>query len=99
MELVSCISKTSFVNQVVGSVNRKQKLIIPANLAKEFVSMGLVDYEGGAVKKPEVIQSKQSLEAEADGKAAPSASLPAETALPTNNLPKQKAGRRKKDGR
>jgi hypothetical protein len=99
MELVSCIAKTSFVNQVVGSVNRKQKLMIPANLAREFVSMGLVDYEGGEKKKPQPIQSKPSQEQATDGQEVPSASLPVATALPMSKSVKPKSGRPKKTGK
>jgi hypothetical protein len=99
MELVSCIAKTSFVNQVVGSVTRKQKLMIPASLAREFVSMGLVDYEGGEQKKPQPIQSKPSPQQATDGQEVQSVSLPVATALPINKSVKPKKGRPAKTGK
>jgi hypothetical protein len=96
MEQVFVIAKTSFVNGVVGSVNKKQRFAISRALAEEFYSMGLVEIEGGAVKKQE--KSNQFLEAETDGQVAQSASSLVETVLPADSLPKPKQGRPKKAG-
>lgn len=83
MEQVSVIAKTSFVNGLVGSVVKNQKLVMPINLANEFVSLDLVEYDKAEkVEMPK--KPSQSPTVEGDGKVGQSASLPVETASPTN---------------
>lgn len=45
MELLFVIAKQSFINQWTGIVDPKQRISLPANVAKELVEMGLVDLE------------------------------------------------------
>lgn len=85
MELVEVIAKTSFVSQVVGSVNKKQKLNISKPLAEHLASLDLVDYP-----------KKQDFVTDA-GKVTQSASLPVETASPTTTL--KTSGRAKRGKR
>jgi hypothetical protein len=99
MEQVFVVAKTSFVNQVVGSVNRKQKLLINANLAKEFVGMGLVDYADNEVKVESVKKFNQSPKVQEDGQATQSVSLPVETASQTHKLDKPKKINLPKNGK
>jgi hypothetical protein len=83
MEQVFVIAKSSFVSQSVGSVSRKQRLLLSKSLANEFVAMGLVEYEvKEPVKKPtDVGTEKQSVSSQA------------ETASATLTLPKSKRGK------
>jgi flagellar motor protein MotB len=114
MEKVWCKAKTGFVNRWLGSVVKKQRLLLDKAVADQFVNLGLVEYEsaqdGGEAKKPEKAvqseaqtpttqESKQSQEAETDGKAQPSASLQAETASPKAKSEKPKFGRPPKTGK
>lgn len=87
MEQIFVIAVKSFINGVAGSVTRKQRLLLPKNLAAEFVAMGLVEYEN-VPKKLETVTDV--------GEAAQSVSLPAETASPTMTLPKLGRGKRGK---
>lgn len=91
MEQVTVIATASFVSQSVGSVTRKQRLTLSKQLAHEFVTMNLVEYEDVTIKKP--------TEAVVVGQVEPSVSSPAGTALTTNSLPKPATGRRKKVGK
>lgn len=59
MEKVSVIAVKSFINAITGTVTKKQKLLLPKNLAKEFVSMGLVAY---AEKKSEPTEPVEPIE-------------------------------------
>lgn len=79
MEQVYVIAVKSFINGVAGSVTRKQRLLLPKNLAAEFVVMGLVEYDNPPKKQQPVKDA---------GEASQSASLPAETASPTTTLQK-----------
>lgn len=74
MELIEVVAKVSFVSQVVGSVNKKQKLNISKPYAEYLASLDLVDYP----KKQDFVINA--------GKVTQSASLPVETALPTTTL-------------
>lgn len=79
MEQVYVIAVKSFINGVAGSVTRKQRLPLPKNLAAEFVAMGLVEYDNPPKKQQPVTDA---------GEAAPSVSLPAETASQTTTSQK-----------
>lgn len=88
MERVKVVAKTSFVSQLVGSVNRKQVLTVTKDLAEHFIGLGLVSYE----KKPKTLQPQGSTTE--DGTEEQSASLPVETALPTTTSQTSRRGRR-----
>lgn len=90
MEQVYVIAVKSFVNGIAGSVTKKQKLLLPKNIATEFEAMGLVVYEVG---KPVPTEPTQDSETSV-GTEEQSASLPVETALPTTTLPTSRRGRR-----
>ena len=84
MELVKVLAKTSFVSQAVGSVTKKQEIIISKQLAEHLASLDLVDYP----KKQDSVTIA--------GEVTQSASLPAETASVTTTL---KTSRRGKTGK
>lgn len=88
MEQVFVLAVKSFVNGIAGSVTRKQRLLLPKNIAAEFVAMGLVQYENEPAKKPQIVTVV--------GETVPSVSLPAETASQTMTLPKSGRGKRGK---
>jgi hypothetical protein len=94
MEQVWLIAKTSFVNRWIGSVNKKQRFLCPANVAQEFVSMGIADYEQSnekvTVTEDELKKSSPSPIVETDGEEEQSVSLPVETALPTRKSKRQR---------
>ena len=94
MEQVWLIAKTSFVNRWIGSVNKKQRFLCPANVAQEFVSMGIADYEQlnekVTVTEDELKKSSPSPIVETDGEEEQSVSLPVETALPTRKSKRQR---------
>lgn len=96
MEQVFVIAKTSFISATIGNVSRKQKLLLSANLAKEFVAMGLVDYADG--EKSIAKKSNQSQKAQTDGEEVQSASLPVETASRTLTLKSVKKDKELKTG-
>lgn len=52
MEIVFGRAKSRFINQRIGSVERGQRFSASVNLMNELASMGLVDLEVGAPKKP-----------------------------------------------
>lgn len=94
MEQVYVIAVKSFVNGITGSVTKKQKLLLPKNIATEFEAMGLVVYEAGKlVPTPETSEPTQDSET-TDGSEEQSASLPVETALPTTTSQTSRRGRR-----
>ena len=100
MEYVSCIAKTSFVNQWVGSVSSKQRFTVQRGIAEEFEAMGLVTIEGAPAKKlatPQ--QSNPSPKPQVDGKAQQSVLSPAETVSPTSSSPLRGRGRPSKTGK
>lgn len=103
MEQVFVVAKKSFINGIAGSVTRKQRLLLPKNIAQEFVAMGLVDLEskGEVVKKPLEVKdtSNPSQETGTDGQIQQSASLPVATASQTNKSEKPKKGRPAKTGK
>lgn len=84
MELIKVIAKTSFVSQVVGSVNRKQELNVSKALAEHLSALNLVDYPQ---KQDSVIDA---------GEVTQSASLPAETVSRTTTSKTSGRGRRGK---
>lgn len=88
MEQVFVIAVKSFVNGIAGSVTRKQRLLLPKNIAAEFVIMGLVEYENEPTKKQQSVTVA--------GETVPSALSPVETASPTTTSLKLKRGRRGK---
>lgn len=94
MEQVWLIAKTSFVNRWIGSVNKKQRFLCAANVAEEFVSMGIADYEKVEgkvlVTEEELKKSSPSPIVETDGEEEQSASLPVETASPTRKSRRQR---------
>lgn len=81
MELIEVIAKASFVNDVVGSVTRKQKLYLTPAYAEFLAGLDLVDYP----KKQDSVTIA--------GEVTQSASLPAETALPTTTSKPSKRGK------
>jgi hypothetical protein len=88
-EHVWLIATTSFVNRWCGSVNKKQRIYVPANVAEEFVSLGIAKYEGKDTTEVEVIEEKKSNPSQpqdGDGMEGQSASSPAETASTTGSL-------------
>lgn len=94
MEQVYVIAVKSFVNGIAGSVTKKQKLLLPKNIATEFEAMGLVVYEAGKlVPTPEPTETTQGSETDV-GTEEQSASLPVETASQTTTLPTSRRGRR-----
>lgn len=100
MEYVSCIAKTSFVNQWIGSVTERQRFTVQRGIAEEFEAMGLVTIEGAPAKKlatPQ--QSNLSPKPQVDGKAQQSVLLPAETVSPTSSSPLRGRGRPSKTGK
>lgn len=94
MEQVWLIAKTSFVNRWIGSVNKKQRFLCAANVAEEFVSMGIAEYETVKekieVKEEELKKFSPSPIVETDGEEEQSASLPVETVLPTRKSRRQR---------
>jgi hypothetical protein len=99
MQQVFVISKASFVSSAVGSVNRKQRLLVSQQLAHELVTMGLVDYEDKAQEVSELKKSSPSLPVQEDGKDQPSASLPAATVPQKLTLSNAKKDKNKKAGK
>ena len=99
MEQVWLVAKTSFVNRWIGSVNKKQRFLCPANVAEEFVSMGIAEYEktneNVIVTEEELKKSNPSPIVETDGEEEQSVSLPVETASQTSKSRRQ---RRTKNG-
>src|SRR5690606_33293443 len=76
MEQVWMKAKTSFVNRWVGSVNKKQRFLVPENIAEEFVAIGIAEYE----TPKEVVEPKKSSPSQDtanDGMEPQPASLPA----------------------
>lgn len=94
MEQVWLVAKTSFVNRWIGSVNKKQRFLCAANVAEEFVSMGIADYEQSGEKvtvtEAELKKSSPSPIAETDGEEEQSVLLPVETVLPTRKSRRQR---------
>jgi hypothetical protein len=78
MEQVWMKAKTSFVNRWVGSVNKKQRFLVPENIAEEFVAIGIAEYETPEVEQPK--KSNPSLDSASDGMEPQSVSSPAATA-------------------
>ena len=85
------IAKTSFVNRWTGSVNKKQRFFCPEGVAKEFVSMGLAEYESAAGSK----KAAPSQEKAGDGMEQQSASSQAAPASTKANAKKSGAGAKK----
>lgn len=100
MEQVFVIAVKSFINGVAGSVTKKQRLLLPKNIASEFVSMGLVKYESESnqpVKKQSI--SNLSQETVTDGLEKQSASSQVGTASPNPKSQKRKLGRPTRTGK
>lgn len=77
MEVIFGTAKSRFINQRVGSVDRGQRFSANAQVMKELASMGLVELEVTAPKKPVIAEQPLSV-------------LPAEQALPTTTVDKPK---------
>jgi hypothetical protein len=88
MEQVFLIAKTSFVNRWTGSVNKKQRFLCAANVAAEFVKLGIAEYEDLEPKK-----AQKPTEAVEGGQDQLSASLPAAQALMKSKLGKRKVAK------
>jgi hypothetical protein len=57
MEKVEVVALSHFSDSRIGSVSRKQRLIIPINVAEDLHSIGLVEYpntQATAKKKPQI---------------------------------------------
>ena len=82
MEKVEVICTSHFTDTRIGAVSRKQRLFVPAHVAEELHSIGLVEYPNGqatATKNPPIV-------ALADGGGVLPVLLPAAQALPPKTV-------------
>jgi hypothetical protein len=95
MQLIEVISRAHFEDTRIGSVTRKQRLRISADLADHLYGMGLIDY----VNPPQavVIESPKTEATDLGGDAPQSLSQP-EPASQSETVKVFRRGRRKKTG-
>jgi hypothetical protein len=95
MQLIEVISLASFEDTRIGSVTRKQRLRISADLANYLHGIGLIKY----VNPPQavVIESPKTEATDLGGDAPQSLSQP-EPASPSETVKVSRRGRRKKTG-
>lgn len=77
MEKVEVVATSHFTDTRIGGVSRKQRLFIPAHIAEELHSIGLVEYPNGQATQ----QRNPQIGLLADGGAVLPASSPAGQAL------------------
>lgn len=77
MEKVEVVATSHFTDTRIGGVSRKQRIFIPAHIAEELHSIGLVEYPNGQATQ----QRNPQIGLLADGGAVLPASLPAAQAL------------------
>lgn len=94
MEQVFVVARSSFVNSRFGSVTRKQRIPLPATVALELESMGLVSIEK---QRPTVLKPAATVPQGA-GQAVPSSASQAGQASETTSSPPRKSGKAKKAG-
>jgi hypothetical protein len=86
MEQVFVIPRVDFVNQRLGPLSTKQRVLCPPGIARELHVMGLVDIE----KQQTAVQRSSAPGPRDAGAEAPSASSAAGPASATHNSPKRK---------
>lgn len=94
MEQVFVRAKSSFVNQRLGTVTRRQRLPVPAGIARELESLGLVEIE----KQSLTVRKNLHRDPLGVGMEAPSSASPAGQVSATSNLQPRKRGRPRKAG-
>lgn len=77
MEKVEVVATSHFTDTRIGGVSRKQRIFIPAHIAEELHSIGLVEYPNGQATQ----QRNPQIGLLVDGGAVLLASLPAGQAL------------------
>lgn len=77
MEKVEVVATSHFTDTRIGGVSRKQRIFIPAHIAEELHSIGLVEYPNGQATQ----QRNPQIGLLVDGGAVLLASLPAAQAL------------------
>ena len=77
MEKVEVVATSHFTDTRIGGVSRKQRLFIPAHIAEELHSIGLVEYPNGQATQ----QRNPQIGLLADGGAVLHASSPAAQVL------------------
>ena len=95
MQLIDVIAKAHFEDTRIGSVTRKQRLRISADLADYLFGMGLIDY----VNPPQAvaIENAKTEATDLGGDEPQSLSQP-EPALPSETVKVFRRGRRSKMG-
>lgn len=94
MEQVFVRAKSSFVNQRLGTVTRRQRLPVPAGIARELESLGLVEIE----KQSMTVRQDLPRDPLGVGMEAPLSALPAGQVSVTSSSPPRKRGRPRKAG-